>query len=75
MGLFDIFASKDKKTVSTYRNYKNKPFNVGLEIDNLSDQDILWVHNNVKENFDFSDFPKGMKPQPLSDSLFFCNSY
>lgn len=71
MGLFNIFGNKDHKIVKQYRDYKSRPFGVGLKIDNLTDEDILWIHNNVKENFNFSDFPKDIKLQKIPDEVFF----
>ena len=73
MGLLDIFISKEKKVINLYRNYKTKPFGVGLKINNLSDADILWIDNNIKENFNFSDFPREIKIklQPIPDTVFF----
>ena len=71
MGLFDIFENKDNKIIKQYRDYKSKPFGIGLKIDNLTDQDILWVHNNVKKNFDFSSFPNDFKVSKVPEEVLF----
>lgn len=73
MGLFSIFASKDKKIVKSYRDLENK-FMVGIKIDNLSDDDILYIHNNAQENFNFSDFSKDFSVQPIRQELLFATT-
>ncbi len=72
MGIFSKLFKRKESIVDKFKNYENPIFGVKLDIDNLSDTEILWIINNVKENFNMPDnLPPGMSFDVISENTYF----
>ncbi len=70
--IFSKLFPKKESIVDQFRNYKNPIFGVSLEIDDLSDSDILWVNDNVRTNFKMpDDLPPGMHFEKIDEDIYF----
>lgn len=72
MGIFSKMFKRKESVVDKFRNYKIPIFGIALEIDGLSDSDILWIDNNVRENFKMPDnLPPGMNFEKINEEIYF----